>query len=485
MPSAPLISRPVWWLLAISLVSPHGGGAAVRARDGSKLVRLVGVPVGPDQSGIGSLRAVDSLLFFATGGARNALWRSNGRPTGTRPLRDVAFKLDPNDQYEFVGVDGKLFFTRDASVDGPRELWVTNGRFGGAKQLAQRLADNLTAVSGTLFFTSPERGANVLWRSDGTPEGTAQVAVINAGGPGSTGPFGFTAVGGRLFFFLGDDANQMIALYVSDGTTTGMSKVAGVGGTWIVDAGGVALFSDRQHLWRSDGTSAGTSQLADVGSGHILQDPVQVVGNVVFFFVDYSSIDQALWRSDGTVAGTHVVADGEQGQRFGWPDVTAAELGGTLYFGAADPVRGHALWRRDGTDAGTLPVADPYPDSSSSLGLAWLTTLDTTLFFTVEDHTGKRQLWRSDGTESGTKAVSDKRVFSDPHLEPTFLTVVGKTLFFILSDTSLGFQGHELWALTRRGRDDDHRRHDSAPGRPQQEQAPARRHPPGRAPGRQ
>jgi len=170
----------------------------------------------------------------------------------------------------------------------------------------------------------------------------------------------------------------------------------------------------------------------------------------VFFFVDNSSIDQALWRSDGTVAGTHVVADGEQGQRFGCPDVTAAELGGTLYFGDTDPVRGHALWRSDGTDAGTVPVAVPYPGSRSSSGLAWLTRLDTNLFFTVEDNTGRRQLWRSDGTESGTKAVSDK-ISSDLRLEPTFLTVVGKTLFFVLSETSL-FQGHELWALRTRRR---------------------------------
>src|SRR6185436_11667995 len=83
-----------------------------------------------------------------------------------------------------------------------------------------------------------------------------------------------------------------------------------------------------------------------------------------------------------------------------------AELGGVLYFAAADPMHGQELWRSDGTPAGTWLVRDIHPGRLGSR-LDILTVHQGRLYFFADDGVWGRELWSSNGTREGTRLVRD------------------------------------------------------------------------------
>jgi ELWxxDGT repeat protein len=140
----------------------------------------------------------------------------------------------------------------------------------------------LTVIGGNLYFRADD-GVNgtELWKSDGTPAGTAMVKDINtAPGEGSqrthpslagadlTHPF--AAIGGTIFF----EAND------------------GVHG---------------KELWKTDGTSAGTSMVSDInpsdGSGAILN--LITSGGALFFTNRAPDTHVELWKA--TIEGAPAV----------------------------------------------------------------------------------------------------------------------------------------------------------------------------------
>src|SRR5436853_4546420 len=104
---------------------------------------------------------------------------------------------------------------------------------------------HLTNVAGRMFFSADD-GANgrELWRSDGTPAGTAMVKDIAPGAASST-PRALTPVAGVLFFTANDGV-------------------------------------DGYELWRSDGTADGTRMVRDIKkgpAGSLPRDIVNVRGH--------------------------------------------------------------------------------------------------------------------------------------------------------------------------------------------------------------
>ncbi len=441
-------------LLVLRLPAPVAAGA-VAARDGSKLARLMRLGNTTIHSGIQNLTAVGSSLFFTANGRHYGLWRTNGRPAGIGQLRQVTFPSDPFYLSEFGSAGGKLFFTREASAGGARQLWVTDGSRRGTRRLAERFAENLTAVGGTLFFTSFEGDANVLWKSDGTPGGTVQVAQITSTIAGLYTPTALTAVGTRLFF-AADDGTHTLTLYVSDGTDAGTRRLTAlvprVGSPVvnIIDLGGVALVDDGR-LWRSDGTVVGTQQILDPSPGAIRTTSSLVAGGRLFFAVDTFGAgavsSEALWVSDGTAPGTHLVADGADGQLFA-AVYGLGVLDGAVYFLATDPSGSVALWQSDATGSSAQRVTDlgtGIAPSSPSTAVTW----QGQLFFVLLDQNRFYQIWRSDGTAGGTVAITDETVFAHRVLEGSPLIAAGQAFFFVLEDP-LPRHGRELWSLRPR-----------------------------------
>ncbi len=301
-------------------------------------------------------------------------WLSDGTSTGTSLVRDLC----------------------------PGECWVEIRLLGtiGRTGLFLAVPDPFREASG-----------EVLWRSDGTREGTVPVVTAEQGGPAP------------CFF------DHMQSTTVN----------------------GVILFTAGSHhrcgLWRTDGTRAGTRPLAPelsgFGSDPILRDAI-VTGGFLFFF-EALGREAALWRSDGTEAGTVRL------RSFPWNDDSFNDhprfltaLGSRAYFLARGEEDGdEELWTSDGTAAGTRPVTRFAP-ANPFLRTHFLKVLDGVLYFVADDATSNMDLWRSDGTEGGTRRVTEFG-YATPfpfEFRPDQLAKAGDRLVFFASD---GLSGERIW----------------------------------------
>src|SRR5688500_6374085 len=246
---------------------------------------------------------------------------------------------------------------------------------------------NLTAVGNTLFFTVPSTSGTglVLWKSDGTPTGTA--SVFSSLTPTSE----LTALNGGLLYF------EAGGLYRTDAVTrtkTRLSTTVKEANDRVAVAGGYMYYSTNagrgEELYRTDGTVTGTGPVVPDGTGPEVLGSMTAVGDRVFFTGAFGTPNDEIWVSDGTATGTRLVRDFVNRSP---QELTA--VGDTLYFTMTDPATGRELWMTDGTDAGTGMVADVQPGATSSSPLN-LTDVNGTLYFSAATTATARELWKSD-----------------------------------------------------------------------------------------
>jgi uncharacterized repeat protein (TIGR01451 family) len=416
---------------------------------------------------MGGLTIGDRFFFRGLSLAHgNELWSTDGTDAGTAEVADLDrmtsslfisyFTGAPPEPSSWGAVGGKLLFEANDGTAGA-EPWVgTPG--AGATLLADTLPGGdwsylygVTPLGGITLFTSPNAPAGGLWRTDGTPGGTAVIPGVPAGSQ-------FTPFAGALFY-AGEDAATGQELRRTDGTAAGSSLVKeihpGADGARLsgLTPLGAALFfsaddgTTGNELWQSDGTAAGTVRVKDVQPGAVASwpDRLTAAGGTLFFTADDGVNGRELWKSDGTAAGTLLVKDVRSGAAasmagtvLGEPSVFAA-VGSTFFFVADDGISGEELWKSDGTAAGTVPVADILPGGGGSEP-RWLTAAGGRLFFTAEDGTHGRELWVSDGTAAGT-VLFDLEAGAGASL-PRELARIGTVLVFSAFDAA---HGVEAW----------------------------------------
>lgn len=319
-----------------------------------------------DDAEILEMTAVGNTLFFVLTDTfgDHELWKSDGTPLGTRIVRKFNQVQDPN-PHDLEEMGGLLYFSAflDTQLGSAGVyLWKSDGTPAGTVPVKRLnlVAHDLTAVGDQLFFNALVAGNHLdseLWVSDGTSAGTKVVRNIKTNAGQGSDPDELTAVGDLLYFSAEDNAGDR-ELYRSDGTAAGTRRVRNLrtGGDSnpknLTDVNGTAFFSaltddNRIELFVSS-DALGTRRLPSTNPLGVT-DPQELtaVGDLLFYRARTALSKDQLWVTDGTAAGTRAVGQ-ESPANDGSPG-DLAERNGELYLrdgveGPADPF-GHELYR--------------------------------------------------------------------------------------------------------------------------------------------
>ncbi len=160
------------------------------------------------------------------------------------------------------------------------------------------------------------------------------------------------------------------------------------------------------------------------------------VGGTLYFTAADPTSGEELWKSDGTEVGTVQVSDIVPGLQGSQPRYLTA-VGGNIYFLAFDATQSSRdLWKSNGTASGTTRVK-----VLPGFGARYLTNVNGAVFFRAGDFNTGYELWKSDGTEAGTAQLKDISAAPMGSNPSRFYNANG-TLFFVANDA---INGYELW----------------------------------------
>jgi ELWxxDGT repeat protein len=190
-------------------------------------------PNAPLSSSPGEFAALSTGLaaFSAyTPGVGLKPWITDGTPTGTHPLVEVA----PGGSGLFgIGYtplsDGSFVFGADNA------LWISDGTSDGTHwyfDLLFGFYDNFAALGcGRVVFSANDaEGVPAPWVTDGTAEGTFQLAEVRSRGdyPSFGAGNGFTPLGDGRAVFAGEDTEHGVEPWITDGTIAGTYLIADI-----------------------------------------------------------------------------------------------------------------------------------------------------------------------------------------------------------------------------------------------------------------
>jgi ELWxxDGT repeat protein len=191
-------------------------------------------------------------------------------PSASSPMTLVREGLS-DEGLQLLGLLGDRLFFAAAEIRDPgigSELWVTDGTAAGTRLLrdfwsgpdGSRIGDG-AVLGGRLYFSACEPvGGCEIWSSDGTTLGTNLFLDLEAG-PGSSNPTGFTRIRDQLYFA----ASRVEAgreAWVTDGTRAGTFQLPEIAvGPWSSVAvrerlAPFFLWQDRIYFAGDDGTGS-------------------------------------------------------------------------------------------------------------------------------------------------------------------------------------------------------------------------------------
>ena len=162
---------------------------------------------------------LDNHFYFEAndGTHGNELWRSDGSESGTRMVADITSGPTSTNIGQIMAGHSRAFFTIDNNI------WVTDGTISGtqfATTYTHPAFQGFQRASGdSLFFSQYDENIGVeIWKTDGTPTGTALIQDLNPNGDGV--PFLFlTAEDIENTFFVGATDGTDPELWAIDGIT--------------------------------------------------------------------------------------------------------------------------------------------------------------------------------------------------------------------------------------------------------------------------
>lgn len=423
------------------------------------------------------LTAVNGLLCFAADdGSGKQLWVSDGMDAGTYKANN------PNNIFvdDFYGtkftIKGKSIYFPGIIQDGDGSRLCTYDvlNTAGIVRVIKKINPgfnsrnlyNITNVNGTLFFTVYNGFDQVLWKSDGTSAGTAQVKDINPGGRNIYLYKTFENADGTLIFSFYDDAHGY-EVWKSDGTEAGTIMVKEINsGVYSSQAAnityidnGISLFNATNgktglELWKTDGTEAGTTLVKNInkttsGSSYPYAFTPTPDSSKLLFVASDPQYGTELRITDGTETGTHVVKDLFKGSFSSSPFLLINFQNKIWFFANILDTSNHTtsdvrtitkLCKTDGTKAGTkilsLPALEAFFVNQTGYVQALQAATDLLYMLLYNFSTSTFELWRTDGTDAGTYAL----LTNMPSYYTMSLKAVGDKLFFTNYDFTYGFE---------------------------------------------
>lgn len=312
--------------------------------------------------------------------ADSLIYRSDGTPQGTYPIANgywTSWRTTASLGNIFLFSSGAGLTRTDGTVAGTYVLKASSDS-----------SSTLARLGSYVYFDGGRTPTTELWRTDGSPSGTALFKSFAGGGRQVRQ---LVATRNRIFFHTQEGAQT--GLFSSDGSSNPAvylgphfiqpDRTFGVGDRLFFAT------SNPPELWVSDGTAQGTVRLRTFSRELLSLTPV---GDRLLFVGHSEAHGEEPWVSDGTVEGTVLLHDLEPGPN----------SSGFLRFGPLGPIalflhRGN-LWRTDGTSKGTQIVKMGLNAQTVVAGKnrAVLSGRALSGFPTIYE------LWVTDGTEAGT-----------------------------------------------------------------------------------
>ena len=340
-------------------VTPATSGLWEFDGDQANLINKIGV--------LSELYEADTGYFIMTqiSEKERVVWKTDGDICDFRRLDTITL---PGQFYPIqAGAFKNSLVYSHVSPDIGRELWVSDGTLAGTKLLYDCLPGpawgdpvNFIAADSLVFFLAKDaQGNQLLWRTNGTPQGTFPITSAFP-----TGTFwvyeGMRSIGGKLFY--------------------------------LIQKNGIGT-----ELWTSDGSVQGAVKVSEIPNlGQFTSSQTLVLNDKFLFTWFNADFEVEWWTSDGTAAGTMILHDLGPIQEPLFPEYylrQPAIIKGKLYF-----FTDKGLWSTDGTPTGTTFINY----ISSFNALAPLPATDQYLFFLMQTDDGTLELWRSDGKPTGT-----------------------------------------------------------------------------------
>ena len=389
---------------------------------------------------------------------------------------------------DFVVSGNFIFFTAETSSSG-RELWRTDGSQAGTillkdiypgprwSSIEPMVPLVFNGTPSVVFAAEDDTHGKELWKSDGTPGGTALVADINPGKADSkpTNLKSYSLFGGGVVFsacegthgceawFLpstGNHAALLIDINPGGASSNPANFIEADFGNWQAVLFTADDGSHGSELWGSQLQPGVAWLLLDLAQGPNSSSPTSLVfdaaNKLLIFAADagathpvaaFRNKGRELWKWNGSGAGV-LVADIIAGASGSSPEKLMA-AGAWYNFTANQPATGRELWRTDSMN--TALRKDVAPGALDSY-IGNMTSVDQRLFFNATDRTVEgdpashgHELWCSNNAPGGaTELAAD--IWPGPQgSNPQSLFAYNSRVYFSADD---GVRGRELWRAT-------------------------------------
>lgn len=376
--------------------------------------------INPIPNQYGRIVKLGNYAYFGSYlGGIGGLFKTDGTLAGTTRVTDPAQNIwvkEPTSSGTFIGWSGP-------NLAGSGEYpWISNGTTASSVGY-NNFVQTLYAFNGEIYYAGHtfDEGFE-LWKINASGIAEIVKSLPGVGINNTLTPSKFVAHSDGFLYFLSWVNNAPCALWRTDGTTIGTTKIKDVPYISELYAAGSKLFmfgpnanTGNYKLWVSDGTAAGTVVIKDFNpTGYPTLANAYTFNNRLFFTLDDDGINGSeLWVSDGTTLGTQLVENLNPGSASSFA-TPLGHNGNELYVAANNGTIGPALYK---VSANPTTIISGIPQYSFTFIKDINTVSDATsyfdkgivfqgkFYFSAGDGSPESKLWRTDGTLNGTELI--------------------------------------------------------------------------------